>query len=52
MVYISLLQDLVNFYKVSINHSYENTLELLDKELLELSNYAFKIANNTKVSNA
>ena len=47
MVPISVLQDLAKFYNVSTNYFFENMPELSDKEQLELSNYAFKIANNT-----
>lgn len=45
MVPISVLQDLAKFYKVSINHFFENTPKLSDKEPLELSNYDFRVAN-------
>ena len=46
MVPISVLQDLAKFYKVSTNYFFENMPELSDKESLELSNYAFRVANN------
>ena len=36
------------FYKVSTNYFFENMPELSDKEQLELSNYAFEVANNTQ----
>ena len=45
---ISVLQDLAKFYKVSTNYFFENMPELSDKEQLELSNYALKVANNTR----
>lgn len=48
MVLISVLQDLAKFYRVSTNYFFENMPELSDKEQLELSNYAFKAANNTQ----
>jgi transcriptional regulator with XRE-family HTH domain len=48
MVPISVLQDLAKFYKVSTNYFFENMPELSDKESLELSNYAFRVANNTQ----
>lgn len=48
MVPISVLQDLAKFYKVSTNYFFENMPELSDKEQLELSNYALKVANNTQ----
>jgi len=46
MVPISVLQDLAKFYKVSTNYFFENMTELSDKESLELSNYAFRVANS------
>ena len=46
MVPIRVLQDLVKFYKVSTNYFFENMPKLSDKESLELSNYAFRVANN------
>ena len=48
MVPISVLQNLAKFYKVSTNYFFENMPELSDKESLELSNYAFRVANNTQ----
>ena len=48
MVPISVLQDLAKFYKVSTNYFFENMPELSDKDALELSNYALKVANNTE----
>ena len=48
MVPISVLQDLAKFYKVSTNYFFENMLELSNKESIELSNYALKVANNTQ----
>lgn len=46
MVPISVLQDLAKFYKVSTNYFFENMSELSDKESIELSNDALKVANN------
>lgn len=45
MVPISVLQDLARFYKVSTNYFFENMPELSPKEEIEISDYAFKIAN-------
>ena len=47
MVPISVLKDLAKFYKVSTNYFFENMPELSDKESLELSNFALKVADNT-----
>lgn len=47
MVPISVLQDLAKFYKVSTNYFFENMPELSDKESLELSNFALKVADDT-----
>ena len=47
MVPISVLKDLAKFYKVSTNYFFENMSELSDKESLELSNSALKIADDT-----
>lgn len=47
MVPISVLKDLAKFYKVSTNYFFDNMPELSDKESLELSNFALKVANNT-----
>lgn len=48
MVPISLLQALAKFYKVSSNYFFENIPKLSDKDSLELSKYAFIVANNTE----
>ena len=48
MVPISVLQNLANFYKVSTNFFFENMPELPDKNAQELSNCAFKVANNSE----
>ena len=48
MVPISVLKYLAKFYKVSTNYFFENMPELSDKESLELSNYVFRVANNTQ----
>ena len=47
MAPISVLKDLAKFYKVSTNYFFENMSELSDKESLELSNLALKVADNT-----
>lgn len=47
MVPISVLKDLAKFYKVSTNYFFENMPELSDKESLELSNFALKVADDT-----
>ena len=47
MVPIGVLQDLAKFYKVSTNYFFENMPELSDKESLELSKFALKVADNT-----
>lgn len=45
---IIVLQNLAKFYKIPTNYFFENMPELSDKERLELSNYSFKVANNTQ----
>lgn len=42
---ISVIKDLATFYKVSTNYFFENMPELSPKEEIEISDYAFKIAN-------
>lgn len=44
---ISVLQDLAKFYRVSTNYFFENMPALSEKEQIELSDYAFKVANST-----
>ena len=48
MVPISVLQNLAKLYKVSINYFFENMTELSDKDAFELSNYIFRVSNNTQ----
>ena len=43
---ISVIKDLATFYKVSTNYFFENMPELSPKEEIEISDYAFKIANS------
>jgi transcriptional regulator with XRE-family HTH domain len=45
---ISVLQDLAKFYKVSTNYFFKNMTDLSEKEQIELSNYASKVANATE----
>mgnify|MGYP004662237859 FL=1 len=48
MVPISVLQDLVKFYKVSTNYFFENMPELSMKESIELSKYANEVSSSTQ----